>query len=149
MVCRYRRNACDFVGSMTSPGTNAPVTIPITYVDNGRVLQSTPITIPATGQISNFSLTIGGTSTSIGSLVTTPLDPNPLQSYTATAGLFCLQPGVIITVEGTDGYFGTAQCPSSGNSSCSVNVPGGAQSVQDLITVFVGNSPLRQAVIVF
>jgi len=92
-----------------------------------------------------------GGSFDITNLRADPPDPGPQQGYTAYADIICPDPGgtsVTISVLGSDGYSNSNTQTFTANGQISLIVPGGAQSVRDVITV-TGGGKTQSISIVF
>ena len=84
-----------------------------------------------------YMVDMGG-SFDISNLRTIPPDPAPKQGYTAYADIICPEPGgtsVTISIVGSDGYSNSFTQSFTTNGTISLYVPGGAESVRDVVTV--------------
>ena len=99
-----------------------------------------------------------GLDPSIRSLTLVPNAPVAFQDYVATADIFCLPMDSLVTVSisGTDGYTDSVSFPipvTQMQGFFMLNVPGGAQGVQDtvttLLTLIDGTSLSKTAFLVF
>jgi hypothetical protein len=71
-------------------------------------------------------------------LYTNPKDPGPIEGYTAVASVICPDPqGTVVTISvtGSDGYTNSNTITVTADGDVTLYVPGGAQSVKDVITV--------------
>lgn len=115
---------------------------------DGEVTSQARATVPQSGSFTSAAVTnepLDSTSLlvqtddelSIDRFFTSPVDPAPSQSYTATAELSCVEQTtqVNMSISGTDGYQGASSCTLSDDGSCNLNVPGAAAGVQDRIRV--------------
>jgi|GEM_PF-900311 len=95
--------------------------------------------------LTNFNPNTSGTITydipgtfDVTDLYTEPKDPGPSEGYLAVALIDCPDPAgveVTISVSGSDGYSDSETVTLTTGGSVSLYVPGGAQSVEDVITV--------------
>lgn len=92
-----------------------------------------------------------GDEVEIASFTVSPADPGPGQSYVATVNIECAPPNstVTISVVGTDGFTSSTTCQISSDGVCTLNVPGGAAGVSDVVTVSVAGGPTRTVGLVF
>jgi hypothetical protein len=109
------------------------------------------VSVARTGSIAPVAFQFNALGARVSSLATSPINPAPLQSYSAASEMHCSD-GTAITmrVVGTDGYTASVSCPSFvGSGVCTMGVPGGAGGVQDRITVLRGSTVLREIGLVF
>jgi hypothetical protein len=95
--------------------------------------------------LGNFDPNTGGTITydipgefNVWEFRTDPRDPAPLEGYTAIAEIECASPQgteVTISIVGSDGYTNSQTSTVTANGQVTLYVPGGAQSVKDVLTV--------------
>jgi len=95
--------------------------------------------------LGNFDPNTGGTITydvpgefNVVEFRTDPRDPAPLEGYTAIAEVECPDPQgteVTISIVGSDGYTNSNTTTVTANGQVTLYVPGGAQSVKDVLTV--------------
>ncbi|MBW6479376.1 MAG: hypothetical protein K0B37_08115 [Bacteroidales bacterium] len=95
--------------------------------------------------LTNFDPNTGGTIDydiagvlDVISFITIPFDPNPGQGYVAEAEVICPSPtgtSVEISIVGSDGYTNSSTVSLTKPGVVSLNVPGGAENVKDVITV--------------
>jgi len=84
-----------------------------------------------------YLVDVGG-SFDISNLRTAPLDPAPQEGYTAYAEIICPNSTgtqVTISIVGSDQYTNSDTKTFTANGMISLYVPGGAQSVKDVVTV--------------
>jgi len=84
-----------------------------------------------------YLVDVGG-SFDLTNLHTVPVDPAPSEGYTAFADVICPNSAgtsVTISIVGTDGYTNSSTQTFTANGTISLYIPGGAQSVKDVITV--------------
>jgi hypothetical protein len=96
-----------------------------------------------------WDMEIGG-NMYIDNLHTEPGDPAPKQGYVAYASLICIPEGGInftISVSGSDGYSNSYTEFVTENSTISLSVPGGAESVVDVISVQADNYTASMSVV--
>lgn len=82
---------------------------------------------------------------------TDPVDPGPFVGYAIKVRVLCAAgKKVTISVVGTDKYTQTkTYTPTEASTELSMNVPGGAGSVRDTITISVDGKTTRTITIVF
>lgn len=95
--------------------------------------------------VGSFDPNLGGTITydipgtfDVADLYTDPSDPGPSEGYTALAVIACPSPEgteVTMSVVGSDGYTNSQTSTVAEPGTVTLYVPGGAQSVKDVITV--------------
>jgi hypothetical protein len=92
-----------------------------------------------------------GGDTRVLSAQTDPVDPGPFVGYAIKVRVLCAAgKKVTISVVGTDKYTQTkTYTPTEASTELSMNVPGGAGSVRDTITVSVDGKTTRTITIVF
>lgn len=97
-----------------------------------------------------YMVDMGG-SFDISNLRTDPLDPGPGQAYVASADIICTDAAgtsVTISVQGSDGYSNSSTQSYTANGTITLSVPGGAQSVRDVVTLS-GKGISKQISIIF
>ena len=96
-----------------------------------------------------FNLDLPLPTCTIESFDTSPSDPNPGESYLATAVTTCSgsTDQIEISVQGSDGYNDINSC--SGQRTCSLAVPGAELGVVDTVTVTTSSGESRIAVLIF
>jgi len=88
-------------------------------------------------QPSQWDIDLGG-SFSVQNLHTVPGDPSPSQGYTAYAYVYCPDAdgtNAVISIVGTDGYTNSKSYDLTTSAEITLNVPGAAEGVMDMITV--------------
>lgn len=104
--------------------------------------------VSAVGDFPDIELSFEDGAAAITSFTTFPSNPDPNQSYTATAELSCMPSGVTvkISVTGSDGYSNSNDIvveADNPNPVIKLSVPGGAAEVKDTIIVeVVGGIPM-------
>ena len=123
---------------------------PSANIRGGGVFTAAPQVAPAVGPFPDFTISATG-QVQIGRFFAIPPDPAPQQGYTATAEILCAPPStrVVLSIVGTDGYTDSATCFVTGDSTCSIAVPGAAAGVVDTVRAEVTGGPSRQIVLVF
>jgi len=164
---RSARLACNTVGASPAPGAPSIADAICDQVDDavnavlaGDTTLTPIVTIPGQGvftapakngpPVPDFSVNAED-APAIDSFTTNPTDPAPFQDYTTTAKLSCLPNNTFVTVSivGTDGFTSSTNCTISGNGTCVLFVPGGAEGVLDVVTVEVAGGPTREVSLVF
>lgn len=107
-------------------------------------VQSEKRFVSAVGDFPSIDLSFEDGAAAINSFTTSPANPDPYQSYRATAELSCMPAGVTvrISVVGSDDFTTSNDLvveADNPNPIITLNVPGGAAEVKDTITVEVVN----------
>ncbi len=122
----------------TEPKGGYSFTVTVTVPGSAACTPGSQSFDPANPQ--TYMVDMGGTF-DINNLYTDPADPGPKQGYSAYADVICPDPGgtsVTISVLGSDGYSNSYTNSFTSNGQIRLDVPGGAQSVRDVITVTSG-----------
>jgi hypothetical protein len=107
--------------------------------------KETKVTATAGSPIPTGVIDLGGYG-GIGTITINPLDPGPSEGYEIRVGTVCVQSGSLLTVgvAGTDNFTtSTSVTISETVTEAVLTVPGGAQGIQDTITIQVGGSVPR------
>jgi hypothetical protein len=121
--------------------TSDVVLVPLVIALPADVVGS-PIQAPGDGPFPNLLVDLGG-NTTIRSLTLNPPNPAALESYVATADIFCLPAGTIVTMSivGTDGYTDSSSTTiqtTEQDGTFMLFVPGAATpGIQDVDTATV------------
>ena len=123
---------------------------PEARLPGGEFLTSPFQTAPASGPFPSFTLDSQG-EVEITSFTTEPIDPAPMQGYTATAKMTCAAPGTQATMSivGTDGYTDSITCDIEGEADCSLVVPGAKAGISDTVTVDITDGPKKTVALIF
>jgi hypothetical protein len=127
---------CELVGEIYLNPNPDQYTYTLVAFGSGKMIE-----IP----LGNFDPNTGGTITydipgefNVWEFRTEPRDPAPLEGYTAIAEIECPSPQgteVTISIVGSDGYTNSQTSTVTTNGQVTLYVPGGAQSVKDVLTV--------------
>jgi hypothetical protein len=142
---------CDKLPPLLERFSTEEVTLTASALIPGSGVFSAPSAIaPGKGPFPSFAISAGGESR-IGRFTATPPDPAPFEAYLATAEILCAPQSthVDMNITGTDGYFFATSCVVTGDSTCSMPVPGGAEGVVDTVTVTISGGDSRRIVLVF
>jgi len=129
-------NFCELAGEVYLNPNPDQYTYLLMVHAEGKMYQ-VPLTNFNPNTSSTITYDIPGTF-DVTDLYTEPKDPAPNQGYTATALIDCPDPAgveVTISVSGSDNYSDSETVTLTTGGSVSLYVPGGAQSIEDVITV--------------
>ena len=132
----------------TEPQGGYSFTVTVSVPGNAAYTPGAQSFDPANPQ--TYLVDMGG-SFDILNLHTEPVDPAPQEGYTADADILCPSSSgteVTISIVGTDGYTNSLKQTFTSNGTISLYVPGGAQSVKDVLTV-TANGVTKSISIVF
>lgn len=116
---------------------------------------SQAVDVPATGPFPELSIDLGGDIEVLDRFSTAPTDPEPGESYIATARLSCVAADSVIrlTISGTDGFSNSTELTVPGgnpNPVIDLHVPGASAETVDTLTVeIVGGLLKREIFVVF
>jgi len=137
---------CETIGQeldRSSPTSDAQFVIEAVASGSGKFkATSGPQTVNANGPFPDLTVDFGG-SFSIDSFTINPSAPAPGQSYVVRVRFSCVAgQKVTISVTGTDGFTSSTSKNLTGiNTTMSLTVPGGADTVMDTIKVQVELAP--------
>jgi hypothetical protein len=141
------KGLCDVVTGITDSalGLQAGVTVLVrpyaVFGSSGKVFAENRTVELAPGSVGEFEVANPMDSPVVESLVVTPVDPAPGESYVVMTTYRCVSPTTNITMHiiGTDEYEKTETC--FGGRSCILYVPGAEALVEDNVTVSIYAEP--------